>query len=40
MAVLPEVHRAGGLIGAEIRGLDLARKYPEQAYQAVRQASG
>lgn len=38
MAVLPEVHRSGGLIGAEIRGLDLAREYPDQAYQAVRQA--
>jgi len=38
MAVLPEVYRAGGLIGAEIRGLDLAREYPDQAYQAVRQA--
>jgi taurine dioxygenase len=38
MAVLPQVHQAGGLIGAEIRGLDLTREYPDQTYQAVRQA--
>jgi len=38
MAVLPQVQRTGGLIGAEIRGLDLTREYPDQTYQAVRQA--
>jgi Taurine catabolism dioxygenase TauD, TfdA family len=38
MAVLPQVHRTGGLIGAEIRGLDLTREYPDETYQAVRQA--
>jgi taurine dioxygenase len=38
MAQLPEVHRTGGLIGAEIRGLDLTREYPEETYAAVRQA--
>ena len=38
MAVLPRVHKTGGLIGAEIRGLDLAREYPGETYQAVRQA--
>lgn len=37
-ADLPEVRRVGGLIGAEIRGLDLARDYPEATYQAVRRA--
>jgi taurine dioxygenase len=34
-ATLPEAHKTGGLIGAEIRGLDLTREYP---YEAVRQA--
>jgi taurine dioxygenase len=38
MTQLPEVHRTGGLIGAEIRGLDLTREYPEETYAAVRQA--
>jgi len=38
MAVLPQVHRTGGLIGAEIDGLDLTREYPDETYQAVRQA--
>src|SRR5215469_16011195 len=37
-ATLPEVHRAGGLIGAEIRGLDLTREYPDETYEAIRQA--
>jgi taurine dioxygenase len=37
-ATLPEVHKAGGLIGAEIRGLDLTREYPGETYEAVRQA--
>ena len=31
MTQLPEVHRTGGLIGAEIRGLDLTREYPDEA---------
>lgn len=35
---LPEVHRLGGLIGAEIRGLDLSREYPGATYAAVRRA--
>jgi taurine dioxygenase len=35
---LPEVHRIGGLIGAEIRGLDLTRDYPDETYAAIRQA--
>ena len=38
MAVRPQVHRTGGLIGAEIDGLDLTREYPDETYQAVRQA--
>ena len=38
MAVLPHVRRAGGLIGAEICGLDLTHEYPDQTYRAVRQA--
>jgi hypothetical protein len=38
MAEPPRVHRVGGLIGAEIRGLDLTRGYPDETYQAVRQA--
>src|SRR5215469_10162987 len=37
-AVLPEVHQVGGLIGAEIRGLDLTRGYPDETYAAVRRA--
>lgn len=37
-AVLPEVRKVGGLIGAEIRGLDLARDYPDETYAAVRRA--
>lgn len=32
---LPEVHRTGGLIGAELRGLDLTREYPDETYQAI-----
>jgi len=35
---LPEVHPVGGLIGAEIRGLDLTRDYPAETYAAIRQA--
>jgi alpha-ketoglutarate-dependent taurine dioxygenase len=38
MAQMPEVHRIGGLVGAEIRGLDLTREYPDETYEAVRQA--
>jgi taurine dioxygenase len=37
-ADLPEVRRLGGLIGAEIRGLDLSRDYPPATYAAVRRA--
>ena len=37
-ATLPEAHKTGGLIGAEIRGLDLTREYPDETYEAVRQA--
>jgi taurine dioxygenase len=33
-----EVRPIGGLIGAEIRGLDLTRDYPDQTYAAVRRA--
>ena len=35
---LPEVHKTGGLVGAELRGLDLTREYPDETYEAVRQA--
>ena len=35
---LPEVHRTGGLIGAELRGLDLTREYPDETYQAILRA--
>jgi taurine dioxygenase len=34
----PDVHKTGGLIGAELRGLDLTREYPDETYAAVRQA--
>jgi len=34
-ADLPEIRRVGGYIGAEIRGLDLARDYPDATYAAV-----
>ncbi len=37
-ADLPEVCPVGGLIGAEIAGLDLARDYPDETYQAIRRA--
>src|SRR3984885_11943535 len=39
-ATLPEAHKTGGLIGAEIRGLDLTREYPDETYEAVRPAWG
>jgi taurine dioxygenase len=38
VAELPEVLRTGGLIGAEIRGLDLTQEYPDGTYEAMRQA--
>jgi taurine dioxygenase len=37
-ADLPEVRPVGGLIGAEICGLDLSRDYPDETYQAIRRA--
>jgi taurine dioxygenase len=37
-AELPEVRPVGGLIGAEIYGLDLSRDYPDKTFEAVRQA--
>jgi taurine dioxygenase len=37
-ADLPEVRPVGGLIGAEIAGVDLARDYPDGTYQAIRRA--
>ncbi len=33
-----EVHPIGGLIGAEIRGVDLSRDHPDATYAAVRRA--
>ena len=35
---LPEVRPVGGLIGAEICGLDLSRDYPDATYDAIRRA--
>jgi len=35
---VPEVHKSGGLIGAEICRLDLTREYPDETYQAILQA--
>lgn len=32
---VPEVHRTGGLIGAELSGLDLTRQYPDETYGAI-----
>jgi taurine dioxygenase len=37
-ADLPEVRRVGGYVGAEIRGLNLARDYPDATYAAIRRA--
>jgi taurine dioxygenase len=34
----PEVSKSGGLIGAEVRGLDLTRQYPDETYQAILRA--
>jgi taurine dioxygenase len=38
MVTMPEVHRVGGLVGAELRGLDLTRVYPDETYAAVARA--
>ncbi len=35
---MPEVHKSGGLIGAEVGGLDLTRQYPDETYQAILRA--
>jgi alpha-ketoglutarate-dependent taurine dioxygenase len=36
--ILPDLQRAGGLIGAELRGLDLTRDYPDETYEAILRA--
>ncbi len=38
METMPQVHKVGGLIGAELRGLDLTREYPDETYEAIGQA--
>jgi taurine dioxygenase len=38
MVTMPEVHRVGGLIGAELRGPDLTRAYEDETYEAVLRA--
>src|ERR1700728_3634632 len=38
MVTMPEVHRVGGLVGAELRGLDLTRVYEDETYEAVLRA--
>jgi alpha-ketoglutarate-dependent taurine dioxygenase len=38
MVTMPEVHRVGGLIGAELHGLDLTRVYEDETYEAVLRA--
>ena len=35
---MPQVHKVGGLIGAELRGLDLTREYPDETYDAILRA--
>src|ERR1700733_2985970 len=35
---MPQVHKSGGLIGAEVRGLDLTRQCPDATYQAILRA--
>jgi taurine dioxygenase len=35
---LPQVRKSGGLIGAELSGLDLTREYPDETYQAILRA--
>src|SRR5579872_1076256 len=34
----PAVRRVGGLIGAELSGLDLTRDYPDETYEAILRA--
>jgi taurine dioxygenase len=34
----PEVRKSGGLIGAEVCGLDLTRQYPDETYQQILRA--
>ena len=38
MLTMPEVHRVGGLIGAELRGLDLTQAYEDETYEAILRA--
>ena len=38
METMPHVHRVGGLIGAELRGLDLTTEYPDETYDAILRA--
>jgi alpha-ketoglutarate-dependent taurine dioxygenase len=35
---IPEVRKSGGLIGAELSGLDLTREYPDETYQVILRA--
>jgi alpha-ketoglutarate-dependent taurine dioxygenase len=35
---IPGVRKSGGLIGAELNGLDLTREYPDETYQAILRA--
>ena len=35
---IPQVRKSGGLIGAELSGLDLTREYPGETYQAILRA--
>jgi taurine dioxygenase len=35
---IPQLRKSGGLIGAELSGLDLTREYPDETYQAVLRA--
>jgi taurine dioxygenase len=38
VAEVPEVRPVGGLIGAEVCGLDLSREYPDATYEAIQRA--
>jgi taurine dioxygenase len=38
METMPQVQKVGGLIGAELRGLDLSREYPDETYDAILRA--
>jgi len=38
MVTIPQVRKSGGLIGAELSGLDLTREYPDPTYQAILRA--